>query len=167
MVIFVPEAWRSRRACRSETWCAGKGPAAVPTWHDLSLPFVRADIPIDIPRNVWFQGPSTAIELSGNMCVTKDLYSPFILSGSIETMRGYASYYGRRFTVESGRVTFTGTPELNPMLDVTVTQKVSDSLVSIQSQGGRSSRRLPSAVRLSCHRRIFSPCWCWVEPWIA
>jgi autotransporter translocation and assembly factor TamB len=113
----------------------GKGPAAVPTWRDLSLPFVRADIQIDIPRNVWLQGPSTAIELSGNMHVTKDLHAPFILSGSIETVRGYASYYGKRFTVESGHVTFTGTPELNPMLDVTVTQKVSDYLVSIHVTG--------------------------------
>ena len=107
----------------------------MPTWHDLSLPFVRADIQIDIPRNVWLQGPSTAIELSGNMRVTKDLHAPFILSGSIETVRGHVSYYGRRFTVESGRVTFTGTPELNPMLDVTVTQTVSDYLVSIHVTG--------------------------------
>jgi translocation and assembly module TamB len=112
-----------------------KGPAAVPTWSDLSLPFVRADIQIDVPRNVWLQGPSTAIELSGNMRVTKDLRAPFILSGSIETVRGYASYYGKRFTVESGRVTFTGTPELNPTLDVTVAQKVSEYLVSIHVTG--------------------------------
>src|SRR5262249_54430952 len=61
--------------------------------------------------------------------------APFILSGSIETVRGYASYYGKRFTVESGHVTFTGAPELNPMLDVTVTQKVSDYLVSIHVTG--------------------------------
>jgi autotransporter translocation and assembly factor TamB len=113
----------------------GKGPAAVSASDALSLPFVRADIQIDIPRNVWLQGPSTAIELSGNMRVTKDLQAPFILSGNIETVRGYASYYGKRFTVESGHVTFTGTPEVNPMLDVTVVQKVSDYLVSIHVTG--------------------------------
>jgi autotransporter translocation and assembly factor TamB len=113
----------------------GKGPAAVPTSQDFPLPFVRADIKVDIPRNVWLQGPSTAIELSGNMRVTKDLRAPFILSGSIETVRGYASYYGKRFTVESGHVTFTGTPEINPMLDVTVAQKVSEYLVSIHVTG--------------------------------
>ena len=107
----------------------------MPTWGDLSLPFVRADLQIDIPRNVWLQGPSTAIELSGNMRVTKDLRAPFILSGSIETVRGSASYYGKRFTVESGRVTFTGTPELNPLLDVTAIQKVSEYLVSIHVTG--------------------------------
>jgi translocation and assembly module TamB len=113
----------------------GKGPAAVPTSQDFPLPFVRADIQVDIPRNVWLQGPSTAIELSGNMRVTKDLRAPFILSGSIETVRGYASYYGKRFTVQSGLVTFTGTPEVNPMLDVTVIQRVSEYLVSIHVTG--------------------------------
>jgi len=113
----------------------GQGQAAVPTWGDLSLSFVRADIQVDIPRNVWLQGPSTTIELSGNMRVTKDPRAPFILSGSIETVRGHVSYFGKRFTVESGRVTFTGTPELNPMLDVTVTQSVSDYLVSIHVAG--------------------------------
>ena len=96
---------------------------------------MRADIQIDIPHNVWLQGPSTAIELSGNMRVTKDLRAPFILSGSIETVRGYASYYGKRFTVESGTVTFTGTQEINPMLDVTVAQRVSEYLVSIHVTG--------------------------------
>jgi len=50
-------------------------------------------------------------------------------------VRGYASYYGKRFTVESGRVTFTGTPELNPVLDVIVTQKVSEYVVSIHVTG--------------------------------
>jgi translocation and assembly module TamB len=114
---------------------SSQGPAAVPTRRDFSLSFVSADIQIDIPRNAWLQGPGTAIELSGNMRVTKDLSAPFILSGSIETVRGYASYYGKRFTVERGHVTFTGTPEPNPMLDVIVTQQVSDYLLSIHVTG--------------------------------
>ena len=73
------------------------------------------------------------------MRVTKDLRAPFILSGSIETVRGYASYYGKRFTVENGRVTFTGTRELNPMLDVTVTEKSPTIWYPSMSQGGPSS----------------------------
>ena len=63
----------------------GKGPAAVPTRRDLSLPFVHADIQVDIPRNVWLQGPGTAIELSGNMHVTKDLYA--LLSSAVALKR--------------------------------------------------------------------------------
>src|SRR5262245_7364448 len=78
----------------------GKGPAPVPTWYDILLPFVHADIQLDIPRNVWIKGSGTAIELSGQMRVTKDLSQPFILSGSIATVRGFATYYTKRFNVE-------------------------------------------------------------------
>ena len=112
-----------------------QGPSAVSRGVDDPLPFLQADLRLDIPRNVWVQGPSTAVELSGTMRVTKAFRAPFILSGSIETVRGYAGYYGKKFIVESGRVTFTGTPEINPMLDVTVTKKVSDYLVAIHVEG--------------------------------
>jgi len=64
-------------------WATGKGPAAVPTWATLAA--VRAcRSPDRYPRNVWLQGPSTAIELSGNMRVTKDLRAPFILSAALK-----------------------------------------------------------------------------------
>ena len=75
--------WRVRSW--SQALCTGRGQAAVPTWHDLSLPFVRPNIGIDIPPNVWLQGPGTAIELSGNMRVTKDLYA--LLSSAVALKR--------------------------------------------------------------------------------
>jgi translocation and assembly module TamB len=112
-----------------------KEPTQVPTWYDLRLPFVRADIQVELPRNVWLQGSGTAIELSGQMRVTKALSQPFVLSGSVATVRGFATYYSKRFAVQSGQVTFTGTPELNPLLDVTVVQKVSEYVVSIHVTG--------------------------------
>src|SRR5262249_45668496 len=96
----------------------GKAPAQVPTLYDLLLPALSADIQMDIPRDVWIQGSGTAIELSGKMRATKALGQPFVLSGSMETVRGFATYYTKRFNVESGKVTFTGAPELNPLLDV-------------------------------------------------
>jgi autotransporter translocation and assembly factor TamB len=112
-----------------------KGQAAGAPGGDDPLPFLQADLRLDMPRNVWVQGPSTAVELSGNLRVTKALRAPFILSGSIETVRGYAGYYGKKFAIETGRVTFTGTPEINPMLDVTVVKKISEYLVSIHVEG--------------------------------
>jgi translocation and assembly module TamB len=119
-----------------------KGPAAGPPGGDDPLPFLQADLRLDMPRNVWVQGPSTAVELSGNLRVTKALRAPFILSGSIETVRGYAGYYGKKFNIETGRVTFTGTPEINPMLDVTVQKKISEYLVSIHVEGRTQQPKL-------------------------
>ena len=76
-----------------------------------ALPFLRADLQLELPRNVWARGAGTAIELSGILTVRKELREPFVLSGTLETVRGFASFYSGRHTLEQGRVTFTGTPE--------------------------------------------------------
>jgi len=74
------------------------------------------------------------VELSGNPQVTKALDESFALSGSIDTVRGYTSYYGKRFEVEEGHVIFTGSEEINPQLDITVTHKVADYVIRIQPE---------------------------------
>jgi translocation and assembly module TamB len=88
-----------------------------------------------MPRNIWVQAQGTAIELSGDLRVTKDLQEPLIIAGDIQTVRGFASYLGKKFTVEEGRITFTGTEDINPVLDVTATHEVADYTVTIHVQG--------------------------------
>jgi autotransporter translocation and assembly factor TamB len=126
----------------------GPGPEAVapvngreppPPGADAPLPFLRADLSVEIPRNAWIQGPGTAVEVSGSVHIDKELGAPFVISGSIETMRGFASFYGKKFALEDGRVTFTGSPELNPLLDVTVTKEVADYLITMHV-GGRAQK---------------------------
>jgi autotransporter translocation and assembly factor TamB len=88
-----------------------------------------------MPRNVWIQGPGTAIELSGDLTVSKDRQEPFVLSGTITTVRGFASVYGKKFDLENGEITFTGSQEINPILNVTVTREVSDYDITVQVTG--------------------------------
>ena len=99
------------------------------------LPFLRADVSLDMPRNVWVQGAGAAVELRGTLRVTKDLHAPFIVHGSIETVRGFATFYGKKFLLEQGRVTFPGTEEINPIVDVVATHTVSIYTVSIHVEG--------------------------------
>jgi translocation and assembly module TamB len=122
----------------------GPGPNAVATSSDgspglpsgdLPLPFLRADIDVNIPRNAWIQAPGTAIEMQGDMKITKKLEQPFVLSGGITLVRGFATAYGKRFVVKEGQVTFTGSPEINPVLDVTITHTVSNYVVDIHASG--------------------------------
>jgi translocation and assembly module TamB len=127
----------------------GSGPqkatpeATVPVARQqAALPFLRADLQLELPRNVWMRGSGTAIELSGVLTVTKELREPFVLSGTVETVRGFSSFYNGRFTLEQGRVTFTGTPEINPVLDVIVTRGVSGYAVSIHVSGRAQSPQL-------------------------
>jgi hypothetical protein len=72
---------------------------------DVPLPFLRADIRVDIPRNAWIHGPGTAIEISGDLQLTKALQQPFILSGGMTMVRGFATVYGKKFAVKEGQVT--------------------------------------------------------------
>jgi autotransporter translocation and assembly factor TamB len=100
--------------------------------NQAPLPFLRADVAVDIPRNAWVQGPGTAIEVNGQVNVKKDLNEPFLLSGTIATERGFASFYGKKFDLETGEITFTGSPEINPFLNVAATYEISDYLITIQ-----------------------------------
>ncbi len=97
--------------------------------------FLQADVDINMPRNIWVQGKGTAIELSGDLRVTKALQSFPIIAGDIHTLRGFASYLGRKFTLAQGRITFTGSQEINPALDITANHKVSGNIVTINVQG--------------------------------
>jgi len=122
----------------------GPGPDAVATGEDGSaqalqvnvpLPFLRADIRVEIPRNAWIQGPGTAMEMNGDIQITKALQQPFILSGGITMVRGFATVYGKKFVMQEGEVTFPGTPEINPFVNITVTHTVSGYLVQIHVEG--------------------------------
>ena len=124
----------------------GPGPAAVatsdegaamPLQGDDPLPFLRADIRLDIPRNAWIHGSGTAMEMSGDLQITKEVEQPFLLNGTITIVRGFASAYGKRFVMKQGQVIFTGTPEINPQLDISVNHTVSNYLVEIHV-GGRA-----------------------------
>jgi autotransporter translocation and assembly factor TamB len=106
------------------------------------LPFLRADIKVDMPRNVWVQGSGTAVELGGELHIKKRLREPFILAGSIETLKGFATVLGKKFNVEKGVVTFTGTKEINPTLDVTASRKVSDYTVYVDVTGESKKPKL-------------------------
>ncbi|MCZ6873895.1 MAG: translocation/assembly module TamB domain-containing protein [bacterium] len=113
---------------------AGDGSVAV-HHRQAPLPFLRTDLTVEILRNVWAQGAGTAIEIQGKLHVAKALQAPFIVSGTVRTVRGFTSFYGKKFVLQKGQVTFPGTEEINPFLDVTITHKVSDYVVSIQVEG--------------------------------
>lgn len=101
----------------------------------LSLPFLRANLIIEVPQNFWVQAPGTAVELSGEIRVRKELNEAFTLNGTIDSVRGYARYYGRRFEIEEVQVIFTGSEEVNPHLNVSVTHAVPGYVVSIHLEG--------------------------------
>lgn len=106
------------------------------------LSFLRADLRLELPQNAWVRGPGTAIELRGVLHITKDLDKPFVLRGSVETVRGFASFYSGKFTLERGRIDFTGSPAINPVLDVVATREVSGHVVAVNITGRAKAPQL-------------------------
>ena len=100
-----------------------------------ALSFLQANVRVKMPRNVWVQAQGTAIELRGDLRVSKALQKPLIIAGDIQTVRGFAGYLGKKFTLDEGRITFTGTEDINPALDITANHKVSDYIVTIHVGG--------------------------------
>ncbi len=78
---------------------------------------VKGKFKLRIPKNTWIVSPDLNIELSGDLDVLKNANS-FELYGSIETVRGKLSVYGKEFSIMKGGIIFNGGTEFNPGLNV-------------------------------------------------
>jgi autotransporter translocation and assembly factor TamB len=79
---------------------------------------LRLDLAVAIPRDTWVQMHDGSIELMGQLQIRKNPTEDAIVSGQIETVRGWYAFYGRQFQIEKGQVTFTGSSRIDPNLDV-------------------------------------------------
>ncbi|MGE3535845.1 MAG: translocation/assembly module TamB domain-containing protein [Candidatus Tectimicrobiota bacterium] len=142
-----PEAVQPAQLSVESVYGSGPGPGRVQEHsaeprQSALLHFLRADLRLELPQNAWVRSAGTAIELRGALAVTKELGKPFVLAGSVETVRGFASFYSGKFTIERGRIDFTGTPDINPVLDVVATREVSGHVVSVNVAGRAKTPQL-------------------------
>lgn len=79
------------------------------------------DLTVLLPRNIWVKQRNAEVELAGDLYVTKQQGRAVVLVGTIETVRGWLGFQGRRFTLTEGQVVFAGESEINPQLHI-VTQ---------------------------------------------
>ncbi|MGB8426101.1 MAG: translocation/assembly module TamB domain-containing protein, partial [Desulfobacterales bacterium] len=63
---------------------------------------LAADVTIEIPRNVWLRGQNLNAEIAGTIRLKKKRQAPFLLTGSLNTVRGTYEFQGRRFTIARG-----------------------------------------------------------------
>jgi translocation and assembly module TamB len=57
--------------------------------------------------------------------VKKNPDAPVLITGLVNTVRGTYDFQGRRFDlVRDGTVRFTGTPDINPLLDISATRQI-------------------------------------------
>ncbi len=82
---------------------------------------LRADVTLAVDRNSWLRSQrfnqSMNVELAGEVQLTFDrAQRTLAMFGDLEAIRGTYTTVGRSFAIESGDVTFVGTPGVNPNL---------------------------------------------------
>jgi autotransporter translocation and assembly factor TamB len=75
---------------------------------------------VQVSPNSWIRNrnsPELALELEGDLELSKQVNEDVQAFGSLNTRQGYALQYGKRFKLEKGLLSFSGNPE-NPNLDI-------------------------------------------------
>lgn len=76
------------------------------------------DITAVIPHRTWVYLDEGSIELMGRLRIRKDPQKEVSITGTVESVRGWYSFQGKRFRVEKAQAAFTGGSDINPSLDV-------------------------------------------------
>ncbi|MDQ3557430.1 MAG: translocation/assembly module TamB [Gemmatimonadota bacterium] len=101
-------------------------------WGDGSalLDNLRVEIGVRIARNTWVRTPEANVEIhtpeeAGALALRMARgQQTFALEGTVVTDRGEYEFSGRRFELSHGSVNFLGTPEINPLLQITAEHEV-------------------------------------------
>ena len=107
----------------------GKGP------KDYFIEYIAMDLDVDIPNNSWIKGSGANIEVEGKLNVKKNYGELYVVSGSIDVVKGEYHFMGKLFNIEGGSVSFRGKEVVNPFLDVRALYEVSSVQVYINITG--------------------------------
>lgn len=111
--------------------------------QDLLSP-LAADVTVEIPRNVWLKGQDLNAEIAGSIRLNKKKQGSFLLTGSLNTVRGDYDFQGRRFKITRGVVEFQGLPEPDPELDIRAETRINKVMIIVRITG--SVRKIELAL---------------------
>jgi autotransporter translocation and assembly factor TamB len=86
---------------------------------------MKGEVTLDLPGNTWVTGKDMNFELEGTLHAVKTT-GDVSLFGDLSVKRGFYKVYGRSFDFNRGKITFTGSSELNPELDFEIVYSFRD-----------------------------------------
>ena len=99
------------------------------------------DLDVDAPGRLFVRGRGLDSQWGGQLRVRGDLASPE-LEGSIAKHRGHLDFVGRSFTLSKGSLSFAGTAEIDPLLDIELEREANGITGKIIVDGRASAPRL-------------------------
>ena len=110
-------------------------PIVIAEGKEDRLSSLAADVTVEIPRNVWLKGQDLNAEIAGSIRLNKKKGKPFLLIGSLNTVRGDYDFQGRRFKITRGVVEFQGLPDPNPELDIQAETRINKVTIIVHITG--------------------------------
>jgi translocation and assembly module TamB len=83
----------------------------------------RLDVRARAPRGLIVEGLGMQSEWSADLTIGGPVTAP-VFRGTANLIRGTYDFAGKRFDLQAGRLTFTGTAPVNPLLDIRATADV-------------------------------------------
>ncbi|MGH7769641.1 MAG: translocation/assembly module TamB domain-containing protein [Candidatus Binatia bacterium] len=88
------------------------------------------DVTVRVPHGTWVNLDEGSIDLTGDIRIKKQPGGEPIVSGALQSVRGWYTFQGRKFELERGEVVFTGGGKtIEPRLDIVARYKAADHLV--------------------------------------
>ena len=100
------------------------------------------ELTVTIPRNTWVHLDAGSVELMGQIQARKSPAEDLSLTGRIETVRGWYTFQGRKFEVETGQIVLTGESTIDPSLDVVARYTLPKYKVDVVVSGTASAPTL-------------------------
>ncbi len=140
----APEA-SAGSATQAQAKAGQEEPAPAPSVFDA----LTLDVRLSMPNNVVVKGtdlnPSGAspiglgdvnVTIGGDVRATKKAGDKVRLIGTVNTVRGTYDFQGRRFDIQrDGRIQFSGSPEINPTLDIEAQRLISGVEAQVHVRG--------------------------------
>ena len=82
-------------------------------------------------RNAWFRDPPNSIEAKGDLLLKKPPYNPLAIMGTVEALKGFYTYLGNMFTIDSGSLVFGGEVPPDPKVAVSATNASRGSPIKV------------------------------------
>ena len=124
---------------------AAKAPKKVR--RDVGDPAVVVlDLHVSVPGRAFVRGLGLESEWKGDVRISGDAPSPNV-SGVLQPVRGSFSLLGKRFELDNGEIRFTGSDDVDPLLNLTAERRASKLTALVQVTGTASRPRVKLSSR--------------------
>jgi autotransporter translocation and assembly factor TamB len=107
---------------------------------------VILDLNISVPGRAFVRGLGLDSEWMGNVKISGDTNAPNI-AGVLNPVRGRFSLMGKSFRLERGAIRFTGTEDVDPLLDLTAEHKTKNLTAMVRVTGSASKPKIALTSR--------------------